>query len=63
MINSLRDAIQALEGEGLLHHVKTGVDRTWELSAIMRWVYQGYSEDKRYAIMFDQVKGYDIPVV
>jgi len=44
-------------------HVKAEVDRTWELSAIMRWVYIGYPEEKRFAVMFDRVRGHDIPVV
>ncbi|MDP2726393.1 MAG: UbiD family decarboxylase [Dehalococcoidia bacterium] len=63
MINDLRSCISALESQGLLRHVAAEVDHTWELSAIMRWVYIGYPEDQRYAVVFDRVKGYDIPVV
>ncbi|MDP2727743.1 MAG: UbiD family decarboxylase [Dehalococcoidia bacterium] len=63
MIRDLRTCLEALEREGLLQHVKAEVDRTWELSAIMRWVYIGYPEEKRFAVMFDRVKGHDIPVV
>jgi UbiD family decarboxylase len=59
----LRDALAALEQKGLLRHVTREVDKNWELSAVMRWVYQGYREEQRYAIMFDKVKGYSIPVV
>ncbi|MDP2726750.1 MAG: UbiD family decarboxylase, partial [Dehalococcoidia bacterium] len=63
MISDLRSCIRGLEDLGLLRHVTAEVDRTWELSAIMRWVYIGYPEDHRFALMFDRVKGYDIPVV
>lgn len=59
----LREALAALEKKGLLKHVTQEVDKNWELSAIMRWVYQGYREEQRYAIMFDNVKDFSIPVV
>ena len=59
----LREAIQALEEKGLMKHVKTEVDKNWELSSVMRWVYQGYPEDKWFGIVFDKVKGYDMSVV
>ncbi len=63
MIKDLRSCLDALEKERLLKHIQAEVDRTWELSAIMRWVYIGYPEEKRFAVMFDRVKGHDIPVV
>jgi len=55
--------LQNLERMGLLRHVTKEVDKNWEISAVMRWVYHGNSEPKRYAVMFDHVKGYKIPVV
>lgn len=58
-----RTHLRNLETVGLLKHVTKEVDKNWEISAVMRWVYHGNSEPKRYAVMFDQVKGYDIPVV
>ncbi|MDP2725912.1 MAG: UbiD family decarboxylase, partial [Dehalococcoidia bacterium] len=62
MIKDLGSCIAALESQGLLRHVVTEVDPTWELSALMRWVYLGFPEEQRYAVVFDKVKGYDIPV-
>ena len=47
---------------GLLHHVKAEVDKDWELSCVARRIYQELPEHQRYALMFDKVKGYDIPV-
>ncbi len=63
MTYDLRSHIKALENYGLLRRVHREVDKNWELSAIMRWVYMGNEEAKRYAVLFERVKGYDIPVV
>ncbi len=59
----LRTHIKALEDHGLLRRVRREVDKNWELSAIMRWVYIGHEEAKRYAILFEKVKGYEFPVI
>lgn len=59
----LRAHLAELEKEGLLKRVKQEVDKNWELSAISRWVYIGNQEDKRYATLYENVKGFDIPVV
>ena len=59
----LHDHLGALEKHGLLRHVEAEVDKNWELSAIARWVYLGHNEERRYALQFDKVKGFDIPVV
>ena len=58
-----RTHLKNLEEMGLLKHVTKEVDKAWEISAVMRWVYHGNPEDKRYAVMFDHVKGYSTPVV
>jgi UbiD family decarboxylase len=63
MSHDLRTHLKALEDHGLLRRVRREVDKDWELSAIMRWVYMGNEEAKRYAVLFDRVKGYEIPVV
>jgi UbiD family decarboxylase len=64
ILNSdFRIHLQNLERIGLLRHVTKEVDKNWEISAVMRWVYHGNSEPRRYAVMFDHVKGYNIPVV
>ena len=41
MTRDLRTHLTALESHGLLHRVKREVDKNWELSAIMRWIYIG----------------------
>jgi len=63
MTYDLRTHLKALENHGLLRRVRREVDKNWELSAIMRWVYLGHEEAKRYAILFERVKGYEFPVV
>jgi UbiD family decarboxylase len=47
---------------GLLYHVKAEVHKDWELSCVARRIYQELPEHQRYALMFDKVKDYDIPV-
>jgi len=63
MTYDLKAHLKALDDHGLLRRVRTEVDKDWELSAIMRWVYMGNEEAKRYAVLFERVKGYKIPVV
>lgn len=59
----LRQFLFALTRHGLLRHVSTEVDKDWEISAITRWIYQGYNEENRYAVLFDKVKGHSMSVV
>lgn len=61
--SDLRIHLRNLEAAGLLRHVTREVDKNWEISSVMRWVYHGNPESRRYAVMFDRVTGYDIPVV
>lgn len=61
--NDLREYLVKLEKKNLLKRVKVEVDKDWELSCVSRMMYLHLPEKKRYAIMFDNVKGYDIPVV
>lgn len=63
MDDGLRGHLERLERQGLLRRVSQEVDKNTELSSVMRWVYMGFPEDQRFAIMFDNVKGYSIPVV
>lgn len=59
----LRAHLAELEKHGLLKRVKNEIDKDWELSAVSRWVYIGNKEDSRYATLYENVKGFDIPVV
>ncbi len=63
MTYDLRTHLRALEEHGLLRRVHREVDRKWELSAIIRWIHMGHEEARRYAVLFERVKGYETPVV
>ncbi|HLG71262.1 MAG TPA: UbiD family decarboxylase [Chloroflexota bacterium] len=58
-----RDLTAALEKRGLLRHVEAEVDKDWELSTVARQVFLRMAEHQRYALQFDRVKGFDMPVV
>ncbi len=58
--DSLSEYMDSLESVGKLHRVKTEVDTNLEIAEIMRrMMYSGQSP----AILFENVKGYDIPVL
>ena len=57
-IDDLRSYIAALEAHGHVHHVKTEVDWKYELCHISKV----NEEQKGPALIYDNVKGYDIPV-
>jgi 4-hydroxy-3-polyprenylbenzoate decarboxylase len=58
--DSLSEYMDTLESVGKLHRVKTEVDTNLEIAEIMRrMMYSGNSP----AILFENVKGYDIPVL
>jgi len=59
----LREYLSALEEKGKLHHVKAEVDKDWEIAAVGRRVFQNIPPEKRPVVMFDHVKGFDIPVL
>ena len=63
MTYDLRTHLRALEEHGLLRRVHREVDRKWELSAIVRWIHMGHEEARRYAVLFERVKGHETPVV
>ena len=59
----LREYLQVLEQKGLLCHVTAEVDKDWEISAVCRHTFRSIPQDRRPALMFDHIKGYDIPLV
>src|SRR5438034_11157782 len=59
----LRDYLAALEMRGKLHHVKKEVDPGWEVAAVMRRVFQRIPPARRPAMMFERIKGHDMPPV
>lgn len=59
----LREYLAALEHRGLLCHVEAEVDKDWEIVAVCRRVFQRIPQERRPALMFDRIKGFDIPLV
>lgn len=59
----LREYLQVLEEKGLLCHVTAEVDKDWEISAVCRQTFRMIPKERRPALMFDCIKGYNIPLV
>src|SRR5260370_41240234 len=58
----LRQYLAALDREGKLFHVRAEVEREWEIAAVTRRVFQRIPEKDRPGLLFEHVKGSDIPV-
>ena len=58
----LREYLQTLEAKGKLRRVAKEVDKDWELACITRWVLQAVPEESRYGLLFERIKGYDMPL-
>lgn len=52
-----------LEESGRLKRVRESVDKDWEIACIARWAMESTSETDAYAILFEHVKNYTVPVV
>ena len=59
----LREYLQVLERKGLLCHVTAEVDKDWEISAVCRHTFRTIPQQRRPALMFDRIKGSDLPLV
>ncbi|HLI28631.1 MAG TPA: UbiD family decarboxylase, partial [Chloroflexota bacterium] len=59
----LREYLRVLEAKGLLCHIAAEVDKDWEIAAVTRRVFQRFPQEQRPALMFDRIRGYDIPLV
>lgn len=59
----LRDYIGALEERGKLRRIRQEVDKDWEIAAICRQLFKKISPRHRPALVFENVKGFEIPVV
>lgn len=58
----LRAYLAALEEKGKLKRVKKEVDKDWEIAAVCRQLFYKIAPEKRPALLFEKVKGFDIPV-
>lgn len=59
----LRAFLATLQEKGKLRRVTKEVDKDWEIAAVCRQLFYKFSPDRRPAIMFENVKGFSIPVV
>ena len=59
----LRQYLKVLEKLGKLKIIHKEVDKDWEISAVSRVAFRSIPERQRPALMFENVKGYTIPVV
>jgi UbiD family decarboxylase len=58
----LRSFLATLEGRGLLRRVTREVDRDWEVAAVCRVLFQRYPRERRPALLFERVRGSDVPI-
>ncbi|MBI3091717.1 MAG: UbiD family decarboxylase [Candidatus Tectomicrobia bacterium] len=67
MFVSLREFLTALENDermrGQLCRVATPVDKAWEIAAVTRLAIQRFRREWRPALLFERVRGYEMPVV
>ncbi|MFQ5541557.1 MAG: UbiD family decarboxylase [Candidatus Binatia bacterium] len=59
----LRTYLAALEEKGKLKRVRKEVEKDWEIAAVCRQVFFKIPPERRPAVLFENVKGFSIPVV
>jgi UbiD family decarboxylase len=59
----MRDYVAALEQHDLLRRVTREVDRSWEIACLAKWMYQALPVERRFGLLFQNVRGCDIPVM
>src|ERR1043166_9301286 len=59
----LREYLKVLEEKGKLKRVRKEVDKDWEIAAVCRQLFYKLPDERRPAVMFENVKGFKIPVV
>lgn len=55
--------VRHLEARGRLRRVKADVDKDTELACIARWALECTTDAERYAILFERVRGQEMPVL
>lgn len=58
----MRSWLQYLEIHGMLQRVVEEVDRDWEIAAFCREYFVNYPKHNRKALLFERVRGFDMPV-
>ncbi|MFQ5914187.1 MAG: UbiD family decarboxylase [Nitrospinota bacterium] len=59
----IREHLAALEAKGKLRRIQKNVDPAWEVACLARWMFQALPDGQRFGLLFERVKGYDIPVM
>src|SRR3970282_1910152 len=59
----LRSYLAALEEKGKLKRVRKEVDKNWEIAAVCRQLFYKIPPERRPALLFENVKGFKIPLV
>jgi len=59
----LKEYLSVLENRGKLRRVKKEVDKDWEIAAVCRQLFYKLPPTRRPALMFDRIKGHDMPLV
>lgn len=59
----LRAYLETLEEKGKLRRIKKEVDRNWEIAAVCRQLFYKIPPERRPALLFENVKGFKIPLV
>jgi UbiD family decarboxylase len=59
----LRAHLSVLEEKGKLKRIRKEVDKDWEIAAVCRQLFYKFSDEQRPAVIFENVKGFRMPVV
>ena len=57
-----RDFIAVAEQQGLLRRVQQTVDPSWEPGCFIKWAFQALSDEERFGLLFENVKGSELPL-
>lgn len=56
----LRQYLRVLEEKGKLFRIAKEVDKDWELSAVAKLVFRKIPDERRPALLFENVKGFSL---
>src|SRR5579885_1412941 len=59
----MRDYLAVLEQQSLLKRITRPTDRSWEIACLAKWMYQALPVERRFGLMFQNVKDSNIPVI
>lgn len=60
--DDLRQYLKVLEEKGKLFRIAKEVDKDWELAAVAKLVFRKIPDERRPALLFENVKGFSLPV-